>query len=461
MTLTSPVRGTAAPSHPATPASTPVAAVPSWRDHPLWRDWRFDAAFVVGVVALLAYAIPARLVLPGLGAAGVPALVAGLGLLLVWMAARLIPGAFVPGRNPLRFTLGGFVLAVLVSALLAFAAAMPASDVSGADRSLLRIAALVGIALVVLDGVGSRRRLDALLKTVLAGGVFMAVVGALQFHVGLDLTPDLRPPVLVLNASQLVGISARGDGIPRVAATANHYIEFGVLMAMLVPLAFHFAGHAAGRARRAAFGVATALFLAGTFYSVSRSAVVALLVALLVILVGSPRRRSTSVIASVAALAGLAWLAAPALVRTYVDLFTGAVGMSSVESRTSDYPVVFPYIAARPWFGSGPGTFTPAEYLLLDNQWLNALITLGIVGTAALMGVFAVSYVLARRTNLWAEHAADRSLGNALAASIAAAFVASFFFDSLAFSTFAVTTFIVVGASGALWRFAGRPSRPR
>jgi O-antigen ligase len=426
----------------------------------LWRDWRLDAAFVVGVVALMAYAIPARLVLPGLGAAGVPALVAGLGLLLVWIAARLIPGAFAPGPNPLRFTLGAFVLAVLISALLGFAAGVPESDVSGADRALLRMAALVGIALVVLDGVRDRRRLDALLKTMLAGGVFMAVVGALQFHVGLDLTPDLRPPVLVLNASQLVGISERGGGIPRVAATANHYIEFGVLMAMLVPLALHFAGHAVGRARRAAFALATALFLAGTFYSVSRSAVVSLLVALLVVLVGSSWRRSTRLIASVAALAALAWLAAPALVRTYVDLFSGAVGMSSVESRLSDYPLVVDLIAARPWFGRGPGTL-PSEYLLLDNQWLGALITLGLVGTAALAAVFVVAYVLARRTNLWAADAVDRSLGNALAASIAAAFVASFFFDSLAFSTFAVTTFIVVGASGALWRLAGMPSRPR
>lgn len=422
----------------------------------VWQGWRPDAATAVGVTLLTAYVLPARLVVAGLGAAGRPALVIGAALLAWWAVARLVPGMFVHGRNPVRAALVVYLGTFLVSVMLGFARDMAVVEVSGADRSLLRTAGLVGLTLVVADGIRTRERLDALLRVYLGAATFMAAVGTLQFVLDLDITPRLRFPGLVQNGD-LIGIAGRGFELNRVAGTAGHYIEFGVLLTLAVPVALHYGFHADTRARRTYHKGLAAFLVLASFYSISRSAVVSLMVAALFTATGWPWRRKINM-----AVLGVLFLVVvrafqPGLLGTLRSLFRNLENDPSIEGRTNDYAVVAPLIEARPWFGRGPGTYSPSNYVLLDNQWLNILITNGVVGVAAFLLLVVTAVVLAARVGRWAARDSDRNLGRALTASIVAGAVISLTFDSLSFSTFAVTFFVLLGAAAALWRLTGGP----
>lgn len=420
------------------------------------QGWRPDGAAVLGFVLVSAYVLPARLVLVGLGAAGRPALVLGVALLAWWALTSLLPGRFPPGPQPVRVGVWFFLVTFLISMALGFARALTEAEISSTDRSLLRYLGLVGITLVACDGIRSRARLDSLLRVLLGAGAFMAVVGSLQFLVGVDVTPRLRLPGLTQNGD-LIGIAGRGAGFNRVAGTAGHYIEFGVLLALLVPIALHFGLYSRTRLRRATFMACAAFFVLASFYSVSRSAVVGLGVAALFTATGWAWRRK----ANLAALGVLFIIGVqavqPGLLGTLRSLFRNIENDPSVEGRTNDYAVISPLIAERPWFGRGPGTYSPEQYVLLDNQWLNWLVTGGVIGVVALLVLFLTGVVLAERTGRWARSEEDRNLGRAIGASLIGAAVISFTFDSFSFTTFAVTVFALIGAAGALWRLADRP----
>ncbi len=425
----------------------------------LWTTWRPDAAVVAAGALALSFVLPSRQVVAGLGAAGRPSLLLGFAALGWWASSRLVPGASASGRQPLRIVLWLFVITYLASLAAAYARAMPLEEVSGADRSVLRYLGLVGLALLVVDGVTSRARLDAVLQALLAGSTFMALVGALQFLFDINLTRYLRLPGLVANAAQIEN-GARGADLARVAGTAGHYIEFGVILAMLVTIALHYGLHSTTRGRRRLYMLLTAFLTLSSFYSVSRSAVVALGIALVLAVPGWTLRRKLN--AAIVALAFLVVVRAvqPGLLGTLRSLFGNVHDDPSIEGRTKDYEVVAGLIRDRPWLGRGPGTYSPERYVLLDNQWLNQLITNGSIGVLALAAVFVTAFILAKRVGRWGLRAPDRNLGHALAGTIAAAAGVSFFFDSLSFSGFAVVTFVIIGAAGALWRLADEPHPP-
>lgn len=403
-----------------------------------------------------AYVLPARLVIAGLGAAGRPPLVLGAALLAWWFLTWLLPGRLPRGGQPIRVAVFLFCLTFLVSYGLGFARGLTDIEVSASDRSLLRYAGLVGITLVACDGIRSRARLDSVLRVLLGAAAFMAAIGSLQFLFGIDLTPRLTLPGLVTNGD-LIGIAGRGAGFNRVAGTAGHYIEFGVLLALLTPIALHYGLHSRSSRQRLLYLACAAFFVLASFYSVSRSAVVALAVAAAFTATGWAWRRKANLAALAVVFIVLVQAVQPGLLGTLRSLFRNIENDPSIEGRTNDYAIVGPLIGERLWFGRGPGTYSPEQYVLLDNQWLNWLLTGGVVGVVALLTMFVTGIVLAERTGRWARTDEDRNLGRALGAALISAAVISFTFDSFSFTTFAVTVFALLGFAGALWRLADRP----
>lgn len=418
------------------------------------QGWRPDAVAIAGLAVVSAFVLPARLVMHGLGAAGRPSLLAGLILLAWWGLATLCPGQYVKGRNPLRTTAYLFCIAYLTSYLLGLFGALPLSLVSAADRSLLKFAGLVGFALAISDGCRTRGRLDDFLKVMLLGGTFMGVVGTLQFVFSFDLTPHIRVPGLVANGD-LIGLSQRGSGFNRVAGTAGHYIEFGVLMALTAPLALHFALFEKHRLRRVLFFIDASFLSVCSLYSISRSAVVALvLVVLFSLPAWSPRRIFNLSLIGTALVAGVQVMQ-PGLLGSIRSLFRNLGSDPSIQGRTGDYAAITPLAARNLWFGGGPGNGTQR---LLDNEWLNFLLSNGVVGLFTILLLLGTAAVLAKRVGRWAEFESDRHLGHILGASMLSIMFISLTFDSLSFSTFAVATFCYAGACAALWRLSDRPA---
>lgn len=435
---------------------------------------RADAAILLVVLAVLLLGIPSALIFHPLGAAGTPANMLGMLMLLWWFVARTVPGSGVSARTqPVRVVMGVFAVAVVlsyVSAMLhgwgmpvglqertaygsgsmqpARLAQVATTEINAADRGLLSLAAWCGVALVASDGLRSRRRLDLVLKATVLMGTFVALTGMVQYFFAFDIPAYFKIPGLTPN-SDFGSIALRT--VRRVEGTAVHPIEYGVVLAAILPIAIHRALYAPRGRRWGPIACAVVIGVALPM-SVSRSAILAVAVAAIVLFAGwSARRKVLGVI--VLAVFGVAVkFMVHGLLGTVRSLFMNIGNDPSIQGRTEDYHVASQLFREHPWFGRGFFTFIPALYRTFDNAYLLALVEIGVVGLLALMAVFVVSIFTARGARLRAEDDEARDLGQTLAASIAAIAVGAATFDMLEFPMAAGLTFLLVGCAGALWR---------
>lgn len=396
--------------------------------------------------------LPSRLVVPGLGAAGTPAALWGLLLLFVWLLTRILPVS-PPGDQPGRVA----VLVFLVTACTSYAAAwmrgIPTIEAHGADRYLISVLSSVGVALTAMDAPATRAELDRVLMSACWFGGFMSLVGIGQYVTKADLSTYIKLPGLKYN-KELVGLSARSAqaAFDRVAGTALHYIEFGAVISLLLPIALHYALHTPPGAKRNARWVLVGVFAVAAPLSIARSATIGLLITIVMLLtVWRGRNVVIGVVVSVITLI-LMRLAFPGLLGTIRALFTNLGNDTSISGRTDDYVTVGEFYRQRPWFGRGGGTFIPGPYITLDNQYLGTLIGGGLVTLFGVALAFFTPYLMGRHIRRHGTDAETRHLGQALAASGMTTVVLSGTFDSLAFPMFTGVFFVILGATGALWR---------
>jgi O-antigen ligase len=404
------------------------------------------------------FVVPARFVVKGLGAVGTPANVLGVGLFVLWLGGLAAGSRSWKGLQPIRVIIGIYAFAYFVTYAGGYARGMFHDEASNATRGLIAIFSLSGVALVAAEAIPNRQRLNVLLQRVVYGAGFMALVGDVEAMTKYSLAQHLKFPGLKLN-SGIIGQKARGaGGLFRVAGTATHYIEFGVVLGMLLPLAIHFAIFSPTRGRRHFNWLITVLMAAGVPFAVSRSAAAACFIAVLVLACCWTWRARVNALLIAAILAVGMKIAKPGLIGTIRSLFTHAKNDPSITGRTTDYAPSFAFIGQRPWFGRGAGTFIPTRYRILDNQMLLTTIESGIVGLVALILLFLGGASVAHRVGKFSPDPETRHLGYALLAVFTVGFVTSFTFDSLSFPMFTMVTFMMLGAAGALWRL-DRPAR--
>lgn len=428
--------------------------------------------FVVFYAALL-LCIPSQLIFQPLGAPGTPANLLGLCALVWWAAAT------IGGLNPVkRFTPTRIVVSLLATAVLAsylagmlqgwyappdvrqdtdeFWTLVPptVSETTGAmitaaDRGLLSFAAWMGIVLIVSEGLRSWRDLEMVVEWLVWLGTAVAAIGILQFATGLNLAAFFTIPGLSANSD--FGAVASRSVLNRVSATAVHPIEYGVVLAGLLPLAVHRMIRCWGRPLASLPAI---VIFVGCFMSVSRSAVLVVLAAFIVLLVGwPPRRRLHALMVMPFAVVGLR-VAVPGLVGTLVSLFKNVVNDPSVSGRTNDYSVVLGVMGDSPWFGRGLFTFVPRYYRIVDNQYLMFGVELGIVGLLAAALFLVVAFSQAHAAHRRARDALSRDVSLALSASIAGVLVSFVTFDAMGFPMAAGVVMLLVGLAGASWRLA-------
>jgi hypothetical protein len=422
---------------------------------------RPDVVTIVTIFLALQFLIPARLVIGNLGAAGRPSLVLALGIGLLWISGFFQRGNLQRGGQPVRWLMGAFVVVQVLSYAAGYDRGLPGVEARSADRWMIVTFALAGLAVAVADGVVSRKRLDDLLSRLVGFTGVMAVIGILQAVAGIDLTRYIRPPGLRLNAG-LIGVGERGaTDLARVASTANHYIEFGVVLGMVLPIALHRALYAETPGQRQWRWLMVVLIAGAVPLSLSRSGLVALVASMAVLsVVWTWRFRARALVGALIG-AVVFRLLQPGVLGTLRALFVRADDDPSVQNRIADYEYVERVFPDRPWLGRGVGTLLPDRYILLDNQYLNTLLSSGLVGLIAFVGLFVVGYVVARSVRLRGASAETRHLGQALAAALVSAMVCSATFDSLSFATYSGVTFLLIGCAGALWRLDGGPSERR
>ncbi len=120
--------------------------------------------------------------------------------------------------------------------------------------------------------------------------------------------------------------------------------------------------------------------------------------------------------------------------------------------------MAFKYIAERPWFGRGTGTWVAPMYQIMDNQWLETTLSNGFVGAAAYAGLHITAITLAYKALKRSETRETRHLCAALISTQLMGLAVAATFDSLAFATFATTLALTFGLCGTVWRLT-HPAR--
>jgi len=405
---------------------------------------------LIGLVVVM-FSIPSILVVQPLGGSATPAALLGMALFLWWSASRLLGpmAGDQPAMRPLHLSLAFFGATVLLSNWAGNLWARTPLEMRSADRALLVVMAWAGIALATADGIATRRSLDRVLRALVIGAAAMATLGLIQFFFGLDISRFVRFPGLSTRLD-LAFIQER-SGFNRVAGTAGHPIEFGVTLAILLPLAVHYAVTTRGRSRRV-FIVCLGIVAAAMPMSLSRSATLGGVVAGAVLFAGWSNAQRKKALIIVPAFAIVMRLLVPGLLGTIRSLFMNLSSDPSIQGRTQDYAYVEQFFAQSPIVGRGYGTFIPELYTTLDNTYLGLVVETGLLGVAAMLTIFLVGIACARGVRRRAPDEETRHLALSLTASISVALVTFATFDSLAFPMVTTSLFLVLGGTAALWR---------
>ena len=411
---------------------------------------REGATPIVVAFLLTLTLIPPVLVVPGLGAAGRPAALIALGLLGWWALSCTLPRTQPAVSVALRWAFYVHLMVFIAAMVAGLDRGLPGVEARSMDRTFLLALGFTGISLAIIDGLPTRRAIDRLLWWTVSLGAIGALVGVVQFAVDFDVTVYIDVPGLQSN-SELSDIRTRGLGdLRRVRGFAVHAIEFGVVLATLLPVAIHLASTSTQKSLvrwlpAVAIGLAIPL-------SISRSASLALIIGMSVFALSWTWRQRGNAFA-VAAIGVVAFqTVVPGLLGTIRSLFRNTGNDDTVTGRTEDYAAVGSFIRDRPWLGRGPGTFTPEEYRLLDNQYLKTLLEQGWLGLLALIGLMSVAGLTAMHLARSANDPITRSLASALGAGVAIAFVVFATFDALFFPIYTGVLFVVIGCIGALYR---------
>jgi len=408
-------------------------------------------------VTLLTFLVALRLILPSqfiigpLGGIGSPATLFGLVLLAYWLWHRL--HRTHPERSA---AVNGVALVflgvVLASDAVASVRPIAADELNLSTLSTIGLVGWLGGLLLASDGVSSVDRLRDLVGRMAILGSAFAGFGLFQFVTGAAWIDKVSIPGLVIN-TPIYSITQR-DGFTRPFSTAIHPIEFGSVIAMLLPLTIVFAilGTRNGRARWATLIPVVLTGLAGSLSS-SRSTLIGLVLG--IVLLWPALRRTQRIIGAVATavLGVFVFVAVPGMVSTVSGLFAAvSAGDSSVASRVDSFAIAGSYVARAPWIGRGFGTFLP-QYRIFDNQYLLGVVETGYVGLAMMLLLWLIPVVgVIRALRRTAVGSQERLLGAAILASCVVGGVGLAFFDGFGFPMMPAIWFVLLGLAGAYRR---------
>lgn len=430
------------------------------RSDPLQSENGGGIPWLAATCALIIPLIPSPAVLPGpLRGHGSPA------RMIAYFCFALVLMGFVfarQRRGVRRLNPGSVILvAYLVLLFLTYATGLlePKNSVVEASktRTVLVMFAQVGLALYVITSVKTTRQRSIVVGCLVAGLSYASVVALLQAFSGIDLRNFLVPPGFVESLEEIE--FTKREGAVRVFGTSQHAIELSILMVTAVILSLHLARYANKPHHRRLAAIACVLALAALPTAISRSGVVALVVALVVYsFAWKLRPLGRAALIGVGAL-GAYWVVFPNYIQALWNAIIYAESDKSISTRTEDYAVVGAQFREKPWFGLGLGGYPPTEYRYLDNEWLQAIVQGGVVGVAAL--VLLMVGILVGMTAALRRSASerDRNMTYAMGSALIGIAFTSFTFDLRSFQQVALVFFLLYGLLWSLASDSGTATR--
>jgi hypothetical protein len=319
----------------------------------------------------------------------------------------------------------------------------------------------------------TREDINRVVRVMVALGAIVALEVVIEYRTHVNLFNDVGKvmPFLHQVPLTLLGLDPAGlarEGTVRAYGSAENPIECSAFLAILVPLGLYLYT-TTGQRRWLAATLVIALGVLGT---VSRTGVVML--AVIGIVYFRKRRKATVRALPVLLPALLVVLAtAPHIIGSFYNQFFPKGGLIAQQSaKSSDgqqlgqgdnrLARVGPDLAIwskTPFFGQGFGSrdASPQDTAQLhvklsgqtDDQWLESLLTTGLLGVLALVWLF----FRATRRLKWIVRTNDGSdgwLAVALLASVDAFMIGMFTFDALGFVEDTIAFFLILALAAAL-----------
>ncbi|CDP85534.1 O-antigen polymerase [Mycolicibacterium farcinogenes] len=351
------------------------------------------------------------------------------------------------------------ILGYLTASLVSYGAAMSRGTVlrgiEFADRYIFSDLALSAMVIAIIAMITTPGRVLLLFKGLVLGGALSAAFALVRLVAGLDLAPMFILPGLKASDFVLVTNLAR-EGIDRPQGSAGHPLELAGVLTVIIPLSIAVVACVRARGERTwPWVLCTAVLLCGALATVSRSAIVGLTAALLVMAWRWSIRRFAAVLLTAAAGLGLGMLAQLQVISAIAQSFAGVSSDSSIASRGLGAAYVAKHYRDHFWIGQGTGMYPAYRQPVLDNQYLSRLMETGALGLVSFVILISVALLLALRSSATADPVVAE-LGGAISGSLAALAVISLILDVSGFIQIWTVTWILIALSTVVWRLGRR-----
>lgn len=270
------------------------------------------------------------------------------------------------------------------------------ADVSGPDVSSLRGLVLLLYFGFLLRHIVSVRALHLLVSAIVVGASVSAAFALIILLTGVDLAAVVRPP-LTRMAGASIGDGLMRQGMLRPAGAAGHPLELAFVLSIAFPLTVTLVAMSRPGARRWFNIACCGLIGAGLLVSLSRSALVAAVAAVLVMAIFWPADRARRLLGTLGAGAVATLLLSPALISTIVTVFATSGKDDSVHSRARAIEYSIDMVARSPWLGCGDGCLAGRFHPYIDNQYLGRMLEGGVLGVTSFVIFLGAAAIAAAR----------------------------------------------------------------
>lgn len=415
-----------------------------------------NAPWLLCAPIFVVFVVPSNMIFAPLGAVGFVAMIIALLLFAVW-ACSVLWGLHdpIPMRNPVRMTVGVLWIASIASYVQMGGGSASAAGRASANRWILLLMAITGIVMVTAETVRSPDSIAKLVRAMVAGATACAGIALIQFVAHYDLMTLIRPLMIGMVDNNVVTTFQQRGKLTRVAGVTFSPIELGVVMAMVIPFAVWRALFDRSVPHRYMAWIQAVLIGLASVITISRSAILALVVVGVVFVPFLPRVAKMWSLFAIPGIIAVIFVTIPGFMATIAAAFTAGSSDPSIGTRVNNYPRVEEIVSRRPLLGNGPGTYIVDNALhILDNQYLKSVIELGAIGLIAIVLYFLVPAVTATLSAACLRDDSMRTFAGAVAAAGFAGAAASITFDSLSFPVFTLVYAFVAGLAASAWIIA-------
>jgi polysaccharide biosynthesis protein PslJ len=388
------------------------------------------------------------------------------------------------GRLKLEFLGFGVPLLILagtavVAAILNYQELANAFEGGGALKSLSYFLGFLAVFVLVASTIKTQAAMDTVVRALVVGATIVAVSAIYESRSGYNAFDHLSEWIPALVSEARVAFEQRGGNV-RVYASAQHPIALSAALFMAFPLALYLVGRASTKLRSRLWVAAAAICAMGAVATISRTTVVMAL-ALGLVAIWVRGRQVVRFWPLLLILPIAIHFAVPgALGGIYKALTFQSGGLAADayarpgeqgSGRLADFEPGLRVWGESPLVGKGIGSQVTTKeagvaqtaegaqgaVIIFDNEWLNTLVSLGVIGFAAVAWFVWGSLItvgrFARRVR------GPRSdLAAACAAAVGAFGIAMFVFDAFAFVQATILFFLIAALGLQARRLGPRPA---